>query len=101
MNGGDNSLLGGLISAITLIILNYATGYIAYRNKSLEKLIDGTPLVLIHNGMLFTDVMEKEKISHNELNAALREGGCSSIDEVHFAILENNGRISIKQKNVN
>jgi uncharacterized membrane protein YcaP (DUF421 family) len=51
--------------------------------------------------MLFTDVMEKEKISHNELNAALREGGCSSINEVHFAILENNGRISIKQKNVN
>ena len=101
MNGGDNSLLGGLISAITLIILNYATGYIAYRNKSLEKLIDGAPLVLIHNGKLFTDVMEKEKISHNELNAALREGGCSSIDEVHFAILENNGRISIKQKNVN
>src|ERR1700681_536228 len=53
MNGGDNSLVGGLISAATLIALNYAVGYATFRNKKLEAVIEGRPQVLIHNGELF------------------------------------------------
>src|ERR1700681_4449677 len=48
MNGGDNSLVGGLISAATLIALNYAVGYATFRNKKLEAVIEGRPQVLIH-----------------------------------------------------
>src|ERR1700687_3867234 len=45
MNGGDNSVLGGLISATTLIALNFLVGYLVYRNKRLELLIEGQPEV--------------------------------------------------------
>ncbi|HXT38402.1 MAG TPA: YetF domain-containing protein [Candidatus Angelobacter sp.] len=98
MNGGDNSVLAGLISAAALVVMNYLVGLATYKSKKLEALIEGRPDVLIHNGKLFTDVMEREKLTQHELNAALRTAGCACIEEVHFAILENNGVISVQSK---
>src|SRR5262245_65631128 len=57
INGGDNSLLGGLVSAVTLVVLNYGIGYAIFRSKTLESLIEGRPQVIIHNGRVFEDVM--------------------------------------------
>ena len=57
MNGGDNSLLGGLISAVTLVGINFVVGYATFRSKRLETIIEGRPQVLIHNGQVFEDVM--------------------------------------------
>ena len=98
MTGGDNSVLGGLISASVLVLLNYAAGLLTYRSKKLESLFEGRPEVLVHNGRVFTDVMEREKLTHHELNAALRAAGCACIEQVHYAILENNGTISVQPK---
>ena len=95
MNGGDNSLVGGRISATTLVVLNYGVGYVAYRNKPLERLIEGKPEVLIHNGRLFEQVMARAQLTHHELNAALRQAGVASVEQVKSAILENNGSISV------
>ena len=95
MNAGDNSLIGGLISAATLIVLNYLVSLLTYRNKTLEAVIEGRPQILIHNGRLFEDEMQKAKLTHHELNAALRKSGCECVDDVHTAILENSGVISV------
>jgi len=95
MNAGDNSLVGGLISAVTLVSLNYAIGYITFRSKKLEAIVEGRPEVIIHNGKIFTDVMVKAQLTHHELDSALRRAGCSSVGEVHMAVLENNGSISV------
>lgn len=95
MNGGDNSLLGGLISATTLVGLNYLVGLATYRNKKLEALIEGQPQVLIHHGKLIEVAMERAKLTHHELNSALRQAGCSCVEEVQWAVIENNGSISV------
>ncbi len=95
MNAGDNSLIGGLITAATLVCLNFVVGLVTQRYKSLEAVIEGRPQVLIHNGKLFGDVMAKAQLTHHELKSALRRSGCASIEEVHSAILENNGSISV------
>jgi len=98
MTGGDNSVLGGLISASVLVLLNYVAGILTYRSKKLESLFEGRPEVLVHNGKVFTDVMAREKLTHHELNAALRSAGCACVEQVHYAILENNGTISVQPK---
>ncbi len=98
MNGGDNSLFGGLISATTLIALNYVVGTATYRSKKLAALIEGRPEILIHNGKLYEDVLKRAQLTRHELNAALRQGGCTCIEEVHTAVLENNGQISVTPK---
>lgn len=98
MNGGDNSILAGVISATTLVVLNLGLGYATYKSKKLEAMIEGQPEVLIHNGQLYTRVMERAMLTNHELHAALRQNGCLSVDEVHSAILENNGAISVVAK---
>jgi uncharacterized membrane protein YcaP (DUF421 family) len=95
MNAGDNSLVGGLISAATLVGINAVFGFVTYRSKKLEALIEGRPQVLVHNGRIFEDVMKRAQLTHHELNAALRDAGCSCPSEVHMAILENTGAISV------
>lgn len=50
MNGGDNSVLAGIISAVALIGLNYGIGYLTYRSKRPEVLMEGQPEVPIHHG---------------------------------------------------
>lgn len=95
MNAGDNSLIGGLITAATLIGLNFLVSFVTHRSKTLEAVIEGRPQILIHNGMLVEDVMAKAQLTHHELNAALRRAGASSVAEVHSAVLENNGAISV------
>src|SRR3954463_7239712 len=67
MNAGDNSLIGGLISASTLVGVNFLVGLATYKSKKLEAIIEGRPQVLIHNGKLYTDVMAGAHLTHHEL----------------------------------
>jgi uncharacterized membrane protein YcaP (DUF421 family) len=98
MNGGDNSVLGGVISALTLVGVNWLTGYLTFRNKRLARAVEGRPEVLIHNGHVYRDIMAREHLTQAELDAALRLAGCGSVEDVHFAVLENNGQISVRVK---
>lgn len=95
MNAGDNSLTGGLVSAATLIAINAIVGRLTYQNKTLEALVEGRPQIIVHDGEICRPVMRKEQISFHELKAALRDAGCASINDVHYAILENTGHITV------
>ena len=95
MNGGDNSLIGGLVSASTLFALNSAVGVVTSRSKKAEALIEGHPLVLIHTGKLYDAMLKRSNITRHELNSALRQAGCGCVDDVQYAVLENNGAISV------
>lgn len=98
MNGGDNSLVGGLISALALMLLNYGIAYFTYRSRHVEAAVEGQPEVLIHNGKIREDILEREMMTHEELHSALRRQGVANANEVHFAILENDGSISVKKR---
>jgi uncharacterized membrane protein YcaP (DUF421 family) len=50
MNGGDNSIFGGLILATTLVLLNHAVGFATFRSRKLEAMVEGRPQVLIRHG---------------------------------------------------
>jgi uncharacterized membrane protein YcaP (DUF421 family) len=95
MNGGDNSLIGGLISALTLIALNHLVGAATSSSKAIEICVEGRPQVLVHNGRIYGDVLRRSQLTRNELDAAIRSAGCSAVDSVHVAILENNGSITV------
>jgi len=98
MIGDDISVPGGCITAATLIALNYFVGFLTYRSKFLEGLIEGRPLRLIHNGHVDERNLHKVRMTIHELNASLRAEGIGCVDEVQFAILENTGKISVVAK---
>lgn len=95
MNGGDNSVLGGILSATTLISLHYLVALMTFKSKRMEVWIEGTPRTLIHNGVLDEKVMREELLTRHELAAALRAAGCADLRHVHVATLENNGQITV------
>lgn len=99
MNGGDNSVLAGLISATTLISINAFVGWLTFKSKKFEDFMEGHPRVLIHNGQLYPEALRHEKLTHHELMGALRESGCTCIEEVRSAILETDGNISVIPRN--
>jgi uncharacterized membrane protein YcaP (DUF421 family) len=95
MNAGDNSLLGGLISATTLIMLNWLVSYASFHLPWVENAIEGTPLELVRNGKVAQDVLDREKITQAELETALRLAGSFDIAKVRRATLETNGHVSV------
>ena len=95
LNGGDTSVAGGLLSATTLVALNSIVAVVTSRSKKAEAIIEGHPLVLIHNGKLYQAMMDQARLTHHELNSALRQAGCGCVDDVQYAVLENNGAISV------
>src|SRR3979490_1071035 len=59
MNGGDNSVIGGLIPANTTVCGNWLVSYATFRNKRLARAVEGRPQVIIHNGHVYRDVMQR------------------------------------------
>jgi uncharacterized membrane protein YcaP (DUF421 family) len=99
MNGGDNSVTGGLILAVTLVAINWGVAWLTYRNKRLEALIEGRPVILVHDGHIDPLALNEVKMTRHELEAALRAQGCAGPEEVRFAVLENNGTVSVIPRN--
>ena len=95
MNGGDNSITGGMILASTLVALNWCVGWLVYRSKRLEALIEGRPVIVVHDGRVDHDAMRKTQMTMHELESSLRSQGCTGPEEVRFAVLENNGHITV------
>lgn len=98
MNAGDNSLLGGLISAATLILCHALVAQLSYRSRRLARLIDGTPRTLIHQGEVNEGVMRDELLTPDDVKAALRAAGCLHTHEVQVATVETNGQITVVLK---
>ena len=95
MNGGDNTVSAGFVLVLTLVGVNALVGWLSYRSKRMELLIEGRPQILVHNGVADEAILAREKITHHELMSAVRQAGITELAEVHVAILENNGRINV------
>ena len=95
MNAGDNSLVGGLISAATLLACHGLLAQMSFRFPRLRHLIDGKPQVLIHDGAVQQTLMAQQQITPDDLAAALRANGCLNAHEVERATIETNGQITV------
>ena len=93
--GDDKSLTGGIVAAAALFGLNQLVGYTAWRSKKAGRVLEGTPRVLVRHGRVLKDVLAHEQITQSELLEALRREGCTSLANVRYAVLENDGDITI------
>jgi uncharacterized membrane protein YcaP (DUF421 family) len=93
--GDDTSLVGGLISAATLVGLSYGMSVLTSSSKLAERLLEGTPKILVRHGRRRADEMKRQHITLAELTEALRHQGCANITQVRAAILENDGKITV------
>jgi uncharacterized membrane protein YcaP (DUF421 family) len=94
MTGPDNSLIGGIAAAMTLLLMNYVIAELSGANRRFRKFVQGQPSLLIHDGQVIPAHMAKEHVSMDELERALRERGISSYHDVAIGVLEVDGSIS-------
>ncbi len=95
MVGADSSLLGGLIAAVVLLLLNAGVAQLRLRSTRLRHLVEGTPTVLVLHGQIILQGMQQEGLDEEMLEAALREHGVAKVSEVEVAVLETDGSISV------
>jgi uncharacterized membrane protein YcaP (DUF421 family) len=93
--GGDNTLGGGLVSALTLLLMNWLVTWLLDRFPWLERHVVGEPVVLVSDGQAQGERMRREGVTCDELMAALREHGVTTLGEVRLAVLEVDGDISV------
>jgi uncharacterized membrane protein YcaP (DUF421 family) len=91
----EKSVTGGLVVAGTLFGISQLMGYVTWKSKRAERLLDGAPRVLVRHGKIDRAAMAAEQITHAELLEALRQGGCTTLTKVRYAVLENDGAITI------
>jgi len=96
--GEDNTVTGGLIGAMTLLLVNYIFVRFLFNHDKLDRLVEGDPDILIKNGKLCEDRLRAELITRNELESAAHKQGFSSLDEIDRAILDPGGSISFFAK---
>ena len=92
--GNDNSLLGGLIGATTLLAVNMLVVRFLFSHERLDELVEGKKDVLIAGGKVQMHRLKKELITLPELEAAAHKQGFGSLAEVESAALETGGSIS-------
>ena len=96
--GNDNSVTGGVIGATTLLIVNYIVVRFVFKYDRLDKLIEGSPDMLIEHGVINEANLKRELITRAELLSAAHKQGFSTLDDLDCAVLEPGGTISFFAK---
>ena len=94
--GSDDSVTNAVLLVATLVGLNVLMSEIKLRFKKTEHVLEGVPQLIVENGRLIEQTMQKERVDVDDVLDAAREAhGLERLDQVKYAVLERNGRISI------
>jgi uncharacterized membrane protein YcaP (DUF421 family) len=96
--GADNSVLGGVIGATTLLVFNYIVVRFVFAHPRVERLLEGNADVLMRGGSVIDGRLRTESMTVSELEAAARRQGFSSLQEINKAVLEANGSVTFVAK---
>lgn len=94
LNGGEESVTGGLISAVSLISLNMLVAFLTSRSRRLQTLVEGRPILVGREGQVFTEVLKKNRVPLCDFEQAMREADCD-LKDMRYAFLEADGKISV------
>lgn len=95
LTGGDESVLGAPLVAATLIALNQLLGYLSARSNTVDRLLEGEPVLLVRNGRVLHKALRANNLPVSDLEESVRKQGLASMDEVALAMLETNGEITV------
>ena len=96
----ERSILISIIPIALLVIIQVSLSLLTLKSDAFRKFIDGNPQVLINKGKVNFKKMQKMRYSLDDLISQLREQGIKNLEEVKYAILENNGKLSVFSDNI-
>lgn len=96
--GNDNSVLGGIIGAAALLMLNYIVVRFLFSHPKLDRAAVGKDVILVQDGKVLMRNLRRELITRGELSSAARRQGIPSLDSVDCARLEVGGALTFVLK---
>jgi len=97
LSGGDESIQGGLIAAGTLVLLDVIIAAVTSRSRKADAVLQGTPVLVGRDGVVYRDVLKRERVPLSDIEKALRGADCQ-LEDMRMAILEADGNINILKK---
>jgi uncharacterized membrane protein YcaP (DUF421 family) len=94
----DNSVTGALLAISTIGLLTVGLSYASFKSRRLRPLLAGEPIVLVEDGEVIEASLRRQRLTVEEIRAEARLQQIGSLDEVRWAILETDGRISFIEK---
>ena len=95
----NKSILASVIPVLSLVLLQIILSYVSLKSGKIRELLDGSPSFIIKNGQINYQEMVKQKYNLDDLLTQLREKGERNIEDIEYAILENNGTLSVFKYN--
>ena len=95
MVGPDSTLLGGLVAAASLFVVNYGLKQMQFRFPKFGKVMQGEAVMLVFKGKILSSHLKQASITEDELMEVIREHGVASVADVDLAVLEVDGNISV------
>lgn len=92
---GDSSMLRALTGVSTLLLLVFVSSLATHLNQSVEKAVEGKPTVLVAHGAFIVDNLNRERVTPGEVFSAMHQAGLDALDQVRWAMLESDGKITI------
>jgi len=96
--GNDNSVTGGLIGAVSLLLTNYVVVRFLFRHRRVDQIFEGSPSVLVENGEVQRKALAKELLTESELVTVCHRQGFTNLQEVESCVLEPGGTFFLRGK---
>lgn len=94
----DKSLWHSILPMATLVLIQLVFAYATLKSRSLHRLLEGVPSLLVYNGKLNRKEMERQRYNLDDLMVQLRENKITNIADVEFALLETTGKLTVIEK---
>ncbi len=98
IQGQHFSITHAIVGVSTLFVLVFLTSLLGARSPRFQKILDGEPRVLVHDGKLIPKSLMAERVTPDEVMSEMRKAGFDELAQVRWAILETDGKISIVPK---
>ena len=94
--GNEGSFTGGVLGIVTLLVLDIGLSLAKQRSPALDRLVDGTAVVIVRDGRPDREAMTRERVDEDDVLSAARQlHGLARMDQIEGAVLERSGRISV------
>lgn len=98
MQNTEQSLLSGIVPILILIVCEIIISFLMLKRAGFRRIICGKPIVIISDGKINQSEMHRLRMSTEDLSEELRQQGVFNIEDVGFAIVETNGKLSVLKK---
>jgi len=93
--GEDHSLVAAYSAICTIGLMHVAVSWLKLRSAWFGRLIDGTPVVIYERGRWHERRMRRLRVEHSDVMAAIRQSGMQRLEQVGYAIVERDGKVSV------